>query len=545
MKNKWLKFFLYARKSQESDERQVQSIEDQINAMKKKAGSLWYNIVWIFTESKSAKAPGRPKFDEMIQRIQNWEASWIISWKLDRITRNPRDTGKVQYMLQNGSIKLIHTNDWDYDINNSGLMFSVMSWMANQFLIDLSISVKRWIEGKVSKWWYPWVAPEWYLNDLSDHTIKKNPTNFKLLKKMWSLMLTGNYSVLQIVDIANNEWWFKTTKRKKQWWKSLSYGSWYRIFNNIFYTWYFRFKWVIHKWNHDSMISLEDFNRVQKILWDKGKAKVIKHEFIYWGIFNCWCCNFRITAENKLKKYKSWNSKLYSYYRCTKKNKDIQCDNIAIQEKDLEIQFLDLLKWVKLDKDFYNWALDIIERESASEIDLLKEQKLNLDNQIKKIDKKLDKLNDLYLEWWIDIEKYNQMKNNLEEEKILYSDSLKNFKWKYWYNIDEIKKIISFGYKALDSFKKWDIKLKKNIIKSIGSDYSLYMKKMTIQLNPWYNYMYVSPNPSSRKSRKVGPSKNSNSTGSTDAVDSNIVIWQGPQELHLGLSGSESEHSSN
>lgn len=90
-----LKYFLYVRKSQESDERQVQSIEDQINVMKKRANDLWLNIVDVLTESMSAKAPGRYRFNEMIERIKNKEANWIIAWKLDRISRNPVDSWTI------------------------------------------------------------------------------------------------------------------------------------------------------------------------------------------------------------------------------------------------------------------------------------------------------------------------------------------------------------------------------------------------------------------------------------------------------------------
>jgi uncharacterized coiled-coil DUF342 family protein len=51
------KFFLYARKSTEGDERQVQSLDDQINVMKKKAKDFNIEIVEILQESMSAKAP--------------------------------------------------------------------------------------------------------------------------------------------------------------------------------------------------------------------------------------------------------------------------------------------------------------------------------------------------------------------------------------------------------------------------------------------------------------------------------------------------------
>jgi len=86
------KFFLYARKSTESDERQAQSLWDQIITMKLKAKSLWIEIIEVFQESMSAKAPWRYRFNEMIQRINDWEADWIIAWKLDRISRNPIDS---------------------------------------------------------------------------------------------------------------------------------------------------------------------------------------------------------------------------------------------------------------------------------------------------------------------------------------------------------------------------------------------------------------------------------------------------------------------
>ena len=66
-----IKYFLYARKSSESEDRQIQSIDDQINKLKQLAIDLKLEIVEIYSESKSAKKPNnRPLFDEMIKRIE-------------------------------------------------------------------------------------------------------------------------------------------------------------------------------------------------------------------------------------------------------------------------------------------------------------------------------------------------------------------------------------------------------------------------------------------------------------------------------------------
>src|SRR3989338_7962168 len=64
-----IKYFIYARKSSESEDRQVASIESQLNEIK--AISEGLKVVGTFTEAKSAKKPGRPVFNEMIERIKN------------------------------------------------------------------------------------------------------------------------------------------------------------------------------------------------------------------------------------------------------------------------------------------------------------------------------------------------------------------------------------------------------------------------------------------------------------------------------------------
>src|SRR5579864_995662 len=60
------KYFVYARKSTDSEDRQVRSIPDQLAEMRDLAARLHIDIVDIFTESQSAKEPGRPVFNDML-----------------------------------------------------------------------------------------------------------------------------------------------------------------------------------------------------------------------------------------------------------------------------------------------------------------------------------------------------------------------------------------------------------------------------------------------------------------------------------------------
>src|SRR5438270_7186772 len=80
-----LGYFIYCRKSSEAEDRQVLSIESQTRELQQLAAKLNFPVVEILTESKSAKEPGRPVFNEMMARLYQGEAAGIICWKLDRL----------------------------------------------------------------------------------------------------------------------------------------------------------------------------------------------------------------------------------------------------------------------------------------------------------------------------------------------------------------------------------------------------------------------------------------------------------------------------
>ena len=91
-----VRYCLYARKSTESEEQQVLSIESQIKEMLALAEKEKLEIVEVKRESHSAKEAGaRPVFNEIVEELKNQKFNGILTWAPDRISRNAGDLGRI------------------------------------------------------------------------------------------------------------------------------------------------------------------------------------------------------------------------------------------------------------------------------------------------------------------------------------------------------------------------------------------------------------------------------------------------------------------
>src|ERR1039458_3008781 len=107
MNNSNNKFFLYARKSTDVEDKQVLSIDAQINELREFAERERLGILAELIEKQSAKIPGRPIFNDMLARIEAGEADGILAWHPDRLARNSVDGGRIIYLLDTEKLKTL------------------------------------------------------------------------------------------------------------------------------------------------------------------------------------------------------------------------------------------------------------------------------------------------------------------------------------------------------------------------------------------------------------------------------------------------------
>ena len=79
-----MRYFLYARKSTDEEGRQILSIQAQITEVLEYAKKEKLAVIREFIESRTAKAPGRPIFNEMMSLLERGKAEGILAWHPDR-----------------------------------------------------------------------------------------------------------------------------------------------------------------------------------------------------------------------------------------------------------------------------------------------------------------------------------------------------------------------------------------------------------------------------------------------------------------------------
>ncbi len=487
---KYLRYRLYARKSTDTEDKQVQSLDDQIKYMLEVAAREGLRVVGEpIRESQSAKRPdARPKFKALLEEIEDNKIDGIICWKLDRLSRNPADSGRIQQLLQDGKLQHIQTTEKSYFPEDNAIVFSVEAGMSNQYIRELATNTKRGMRSKAEKGDKPGVPPIGYLNDRLNKVIIGDPENFELVRILWDKMLTGTYSIAQLVRIADKELHITTPVRGRTGGKPIAYSSLCNMFRNPFYAGKLLFNGEIYKGNQPAMISDEEFERVQQIIdpTHTTRPKDKTYNFQLRNLFKCGECGFAITAEQKTKTIKSTGeNKNYIYYHCTGKNKKFNCEqrHLHVVEDELLRQLKDKLSKYTIKPEFYQLAIEALAQDE-DEVIAKDEAKTVAHN--KAIDKKKQSIANLrrmrYAGEADDDAWYFAEMKTLEEEL----EALQDGRNKIEHNTRDWRAIadetFTFARYAKEDFDSDDLEKKRTVIVRLGE--KLEILDRTIQFTP-------------------------------------------------------------
>ena len=483
-----IKYFAYLRKSSEDKERQALSIP----AQKDKLIEMFADCdIEFIEEERSAFIPhNRPKFLDVLARIRNGERQGLIAWHPDRLSRNEVDASSLTYMLRTGEIKSLKIATYHFENTPEGIWMLQMALSQSQYeSAKKGRDVKRGLEKKAKMGNYPAPAPIGYINDkFTERGNKKILTDEErhpLLRKMVDLMLTGNYTAPEILDIANDEWRFRTLKGKK-----MSRSTIYNVFTRPFY--YGEYEYPVgsgawHKGTHKPLMTRDEFDRIQFLLGRSGKPRPkSKHDIAYRGPIHCAECGALITGEDKYKKLAKGGTNHYVYYHCTKR-KNPNCSQKAVEEKTLEEQIIGVVTKFEIPDDFKKWALSRLKEMNHKEID---DREKIYGKQLKDYDacvRKIDKLIDMRADEELDEQEFKAKKITLLTEKNQLEALLKDTAQRVENWLEIADRGFNFAERAYERLREAietkNPELKKQIFTGIGSNYTLNAGKLSISLD--------------------------------------------------------------
>lgn len=480
-----IKYALYARKSSSDENRQIQSIEDQLERMTEVAENLGLNVVESYSESRSAKIPNkRHEFNKMIEAINSGRVDGILVWSLSRLARNPLESGIIQQLLHEEKIKVIQTIDKRYLPEDNAIIFSVESGMHSEFSRELKKLVKRGMRKKIREGGIAGLAPEGYRNDRDLKIIIPDQDRFPLIRKAFDMYLTGDFSVTEVKE-ALDSWGYTTIKRKKRGGGPLTRSAIYHMFTNIRYVGLIPnpddptlpFKGI-----HQPMITEDEFFRIQSLLQNKGKGRnVSKRTFPLKGLLHCGECGCSITAESHAKRLKSGEINYHVYYHCTKKR---VCSQKGVTEKQLYTLIDNESMRYKIPSELYDWGMKAVKSIAKKELverELIKESSLA---SIEEIQKRLSRYMDLLERGIITEENFKLKEKELSEE--LYKRKQAQFdndnNHKNWFEV--VGKTLALLNTDGDTLSD-TISDKKERLRAIGYNHVLIDQELAMKYYPW------------------------------------------------------------
>ena len=346
-----VKYCLYARKSTESEERQVLSIDSQIKEMLLLAEREGLEVITMKRESHSAKETGqRPIFNEIVEEIRLGKFNGILTWAPDRISRNAGDLGRIVDLMDQGLLAEIRTFSQSFSNNpNEKFLLMILGSQAKLENDNRGINVKRGLRTRCEMGLWPTMAPVGYMNQKEMDKrcqIMPDPQRAPIIKNIFEKVGYENWSGRKVYHWLRFELNFKSVGNHY-----ISVAHIFRTLANTIYYGVFEYPRNSGNWytgKHEPLITKELFDKVQEKLKRDGTKKTTSKEFAFTKLMVCGKCGSGLCAQEKYKQLKDGTVAKYIYYGCNR-SIDKNCKGKYIREDELISQICN-----QLDKINYN-----------------------------------------------------------------------------------------------------------------------------------------------------------------------------------------------
>lgn len=355
-------------------------------------------IIDWFEEKETAAKRGRPVFDAVVRSLQSGEAAGLIVHKIDRSARNFSDWARIGELVDSGVD--VHFAHESLDLRSRGgrLTADIQAVIAADYVRNLREECIKGMEGRLKQGLFPWAAPIGYLDQGGGKPKVLDPARAPLVLQAFELYASGHYSFKGLlVELQKRG----LTNRHN---KPITKGCFENMMSNPFYTGVVLLKRTGRRYagQHEPIVPLSLFNRVQDIKSGKQIKKSTLHNHPYRQLIRCERCNRSLVGERQ---------KGHVYYRCHTQ----RCVKTSIREDVFEQAVTqELMRWRLAPTDEVRLLAKMQElmakRTAATDIQAIELQLAN-------VAARMDRLTDALLDQLVDKPTFQERKTSLSQEQ--------------------------------------------------------------------------------------------------------------------------------
>lgn len=382
-----IKSVIICRVSSKEQEETGYSLDAQEKLLQEYADKNIIDVVKIYKISESASGKqARTKFNEILKFVNSNNINIILCEKIDRLTRNLKDAAIVSDWVHEDKSHEVHFVKENFIVNNNTKAHENFVWdmkvaMARFYTNNLSEEVKKGQKEKIAQGGLPTKPPTGYktIGEKGHKIHIVDISTSPLIKKMFELYATGNYSVVSLEDEM-----YKLGLRSVNGNRVLQ-SRIYNLLQDPFY--YGKMKWngEVYPAKHEPLISKDLFEKVQNILKRRGKTSLsTKHNYLFMGKIFCEGCGGVLSWETQ-------KGTLYGH--CNNHLKSRNCSKKTyVKEKEVEEQ-IDIIfpKIAPKNEAMLKWIEEIILEENSDQIKLKETEVQRLNGLLSSVKKQKDK----------------------------------------------------------------------------------------------------------------------------------------------------------
>jgi DNA invertase Pin-like site-specific DNA recombinase len=469
--------------------------EEQIESFAEKEK---IEIVKRYRVQESAKESHRRKFfKEMVEFIQTQKIEYLISYDVDRLTRNFEDLFIIHELINKFNVNVAITSDNKIYSKNSPPLETLFfhqrggyAWMDNRYRSE---KTKAGLRQKMSRGELCSFAPLGYRNtvhpddkDLPENLKKRrivivDPEREHLVRQMFELYGKGGWSLARLRDEMER----RGLRRRNG--KPLSIHGVEVVLRNPFYVGKMKNGMM---GAHKPIILLRLFERVQNQLFlnHRQTRPNARKFFAFKRFLRCYKCHGSVTGELHRGRHGKGH---FVYYQCVKAKKGKCSLKTAYREKDIDAVFQKNVSDLYIDEEIADKIREELRSGHIKQSLAVKTDLKRLNSEKTKNTNKLNTLMEEHLEKKITIEEMREWEPKLKERNQRIDEQIRELDKQNFKYVEQGLTVLQLLKNFDDTYARASLEDKSRILDAVLGTCIIGGEEPIFNFRPPFNFLFA------------------------------------------------------